>query len=136
MKESEPEDSRLSGVSPVVLVVEDDPTFREVIRLTLLPLGVRILEAGGLDEARLMLRAAPDLVILDFYLQPEAGTDLLEDLAQNVPVLLLTGSLETSELVRKHSRLSAVLRKPFDGQELRALARQLLDLDNRGPQPA
>lgn len=117
------------GSRPVVLLVENDDPQREIIRLTLLPLDLDLVEAQNLEEARKQLRAAgPALVILDFYLEPEAGTDLLDDIPEATPVLLLTASIETKSLERKHPRINALLRKPVDQEEFRSVVRRLLGL--------
>lgn len=118
----------MTQLGRTVLIVENDPTLRELIRLTLLPLELEILEAADLHEARAHLKRRVDLLILDFYLEPESGTDLLDDLPPDVPVLLLTASFEVSGLQQKFPRLNAVMRKPFDSRELRAVAKALMDV--------
>ena len=113
---------------PLILIVENEAPLRELLRLTLLPLEVDTLEARNLGEAIEHLRAGPDLVILDFYLEPEAGTDLLEHVAPKIPILLLTASVETKNLRNKYPRIDAVLSKPTEQREVRAAVRQLLGI--------
>ncbi len=120
--------ARRTPGKPVVLVVEDDDSLRETIRLTLLPIGVDVLEASSVEDARHQLSDPVALVVLDFYLEPELGTDLLDDVPPGIPVLLLTASLETQSLIQKHRQISAVMRKPFDARKLRSTVKGLLGI--------
>jgi DNA-binding NtrC family response regulator len=116
-----------TGPWPVVLVVEDDEHLRRILTLTLTPLDLVVRTASNLSEAREQLRKArPALVIIDFYLKPEAGTDLLDDVPHDVPVLLLTASLEIAEIQRKHPRIAAALTKPIDHERLHAVVLDLV----------
>jgi CheY-like chemotaxis protein len=118
--------------SKLVLIVENDPPVRAVIEFTLERLGVEIIEAGNLTEARKQLSSAPDLVILDFYLEPEAGPDILDDMRPDVPVILLTASVETKLILDKYPRINAALEKPFEPARLRAVAAYLLGIPDLG----
>ena len=119
---------RRPGKRPLILLVEDDPPQRAVLEFILRRFDADTLDAGNLAEAREKLEAGPDLVIIDFYLEPEAGTDLLEDIPEGVPVLLLTASIETQLLLDKYPRLNAVLRKPALPAQIRATVASLLGL--------
>jgi DNA-binding NtrC family response regulator len=118
----------MTKLAPLVLLVENDAPQREVLDFIMRRFGLNTLHAGNLTEARRHLNAAPDLVILDFYLEPEAGTDLLEDIADGVPVLLLTASIEAKIMMDKYRRLNAVLQKPAMPEQLRATVAYLLGL--------
>ena len=74
-----------------ILVVDDDPKIRTVVRRGLAYEGYRVVEAGsgeeGLEKAREHL---PDLVVLDIMLPGRSGFEVLEAIrkARNVtPVL-------------------------------------------------
>lgn len=110
----------------VVLLVEDNPSWREILELTLEPLDLDLRNAANLAEARRQLDPPPDLVVLDFYLTPEVGTDLIEDIPEGVPILLLTGSIDIKELERKYPRLTTIMRKPIGESELRTTIQSLL----------
>jgi signal transduction histidine kinase len=75
-----------------ILVVDDDPLDREMVR-RLLPATVAVREAGTAAEARAELaRAVPDLVVLDHRLPDVDGVDLVPLFAErSVPVVMLTG---------------------------------------------
>ena len=56
-------------MTPVVLVVEDEPSIAEVVALYLRRAGFEVLSAGDGEEALAMLaQATPDLVVLDLML--------------------------------------------------------------------
>jgi DNA-binding response OmpR family regulator len=116
------------GEKPLIMIVENEEALREVLRLTLLPIGVDVVETSDLEEARARMKEDVDLVILDFYLEPEMGTDLLEDIPAGTPVLLLTASMEVKKLRQMHPTIGAVLRKPFDQRELRSTVKTLLGM--------
>ncbi len=67
------------------LVVDDDPTARQLIRLSLELEGAAVTEAASLTEARLVLAADFDGVVLDRCLPDGDGLDLLPVLAKRYP---------------------------------------------------
>lgn len=91
-----------------VLVVDDEPSMRKVVRALLQSLGVKeIYEAAegndGLDK--ICLRA-PDLVILDWEMPRPNGPDFMRAVRSpdtfplpNVPVIMLTGYSERSRVI-------------------------------------
>ena len=105
-----------------VLVVDDEPSLRLLCRINLELEGHRVLEAASLDEAReVMASDPPDVVLLDVHVGLDNGLDLLdhiEDLELPIRVVMLSGTSEISQAVR--ARVSAVLGKPFDLDELSA----------------
>ncbi|MBI2301647.1 MAG: PAS domain S-box protein [Armatimonadetes bacterium] len=60
-----------------ILVVDDEPTVRDVLAQSLQTLGCEVAAAGTVAEARALCRAAPpDLVVTDYVLPGESGVDL------------------------------------------------------------
>lgn len=104
-----------------VLVVDDDPSLRLLCRVNLELDGHRVLEAASLDGARAQLGdAAVDVILLDMRLGNEQGVELLDDLPDARPrVVLFTGTVEIEEPLRR--RVDAVLAKPFELEELAAV---------------
>lgn len=117
-----------------VLVIEDDPDTRQVIRLILEHNGYRVLEAhDGLSGlARLRTHLAPLVVVLDWLMPRMDGLEVLRALAADVPFsrrhvfILATALYDAPEL-----RLAdlppdlsvSLLGKPFDSDKLlRAVA--------------
>jgi hypothetical protein len=80
----------------LVLLVEDEPEVRKVIRLQLTELGYPVLEAANGLEARAMLEAVDDIAILvsDTVMPGLGGRELAafaRQLRPALPILLITG---------------------------------------------
>ena len=73
------------GQSPVVLVVEDDPGARRLLRMGLELEGVTPVEAGTVAEGRHGLRADLHGVVLDRELPDGDGLDLLAEIGATCP---------------------------------------------------
>jgi CheY-like chemotaxis protein len=80
----------------LVLVVDDAPPIRRLMRLLLETCGHGVLEsADGVVGMRLMLAEPPDLVLIDVAMPGPSGVDMLRaaradrDLAR-VPMIILT----------------------------------------------
>lgn len=77
-----------------VLVVDDQASIRELLRLVLLRLGHDVITAADGEEALAVARAhRPALVVSDVAMPRKNGLELLQDLAaeprlRNTPVLL------------------------------------------------
>ncbi|MBZ0266745.1 response regulator, partial [bacterium] len=122
-----------------ILVVDDEPAFREMIRLILEEDGhVVDLAANGIEALR-TLRAdwqSLALVILDLRMPGLDGLGVLEEirrLTPTLPVLVTTGYAgeeEKEEAVRRGA--ASVLEKPYRVAQLRAALVTLLE----GPQAA
>jgi CheY-like chemotaxis protein/phosphoribosyl 1,2-cyclic phosphodiesterase len=82
-----------------VLIVEDDPDMRALIRATLDDPGLKVWSAGASAEALRMLRTErPSLVVLDRNLPDGDGLDICravrtgpDEELRDVPILILTG---------------------------------------------
>ncbi len=87
---------RRRGDAPLVLVIEDESSARDLARRALarLPLSV-LCAASAAEGSRLATRQAPALIILDIHLPDQSGWDLLAEfkadatLAQT-PVLIVS----------------------------------------------
>ena len=86
-----------------VLVVDDEPQIRAVLRAYLEADGFSVTEAGtGGDALRLVRSEGPSLVLLDVRLPDVDGIEVLRTLRQDsqVPVILVTArSEEVDKLV-------------------------------------
>jgi CheY-like chemotaxis protein len=112
-------------MTAAILVCEDDPTHRELIRASLARDDYRLFE---IDDGRHLLGAVrstrPDLLILDLRMPESDGIEVLErlradEVTANVAVLVLSGA------VRKADREAAsaagaddFLAKPFSPRAL------------------
>jgi DNA-binding response OmpR family regulator len=85
-----------------LLLVEDDPEVRSVLRLALEDEGYDVEEAGdGRSGLDLFERAQPDLVLLDLRLPDLRGLDLCREMRQSsiVPIIIVTAQTDTHDLV-------------------------------------
>lgn len=113
-----------------VLVVDDDPHIRELVRIFLAPAGMDVYEAAdGLDALARLESVKADLVILDIMMPNLDGWELCRQLraSGDCPVLFLTAKGETSQKL-KGFELGAddYVVKPFEPVELVARVRALL----------
>ena len=115
---------------PRVLVVDDEPTVREVVAGYLEREGyeVSVLAEGGtvMDEIE---RFQPDLVVLDVMLPVRSGFDLVRELRTRteLPVILLTArSDETDRVLGLELGADDYIVKPFSPRELAARVRGVL----------
>jgi len=122
-----------------VLLVDDDPKIRELLRLYVEREGHRpLFAADGESALELATRAKPDVVLLDVMLPGMDGFEVtrrLRDLSQ-VPILLLTArSAEGDRIIGLDLGADDYVVKPFSPRELMARVRALLRRHGR-PQAA
>ncbi len=119
--------------SALVLVVEDEPAIRELIRRTLEGAGLVVIEAENGRQALdiFALGGDPPKLVLSDVIMPELNgpelCDALADLHPALPVLFMSGY--TGEDVLARSLLPATapfIQKPFAPEELLARVRGML----------
>lgn len=114
-----------------VLIVDDDPTIRSLLRLTLPEDEYTVVEAAdGREALRLFEEEPADFVLLDWNMPPPAGGELLAALrrtAPDVPLVVLTGSTDAraSGEALEHGA-TAFLTKPFSPRQLLDVVEHLL----------
>ena len=106
-----------------VLVVDDDPTVREVVAGYLSRAGLTVDEAAdGMDALARARHTPPDLVVLDLMLPGLDGLEVLRRLRAergNLPVVLLTARGEESDRVLGlEVGADDYVTKPFSAREL------------------
>jgi putative two-component system response regulator len=124
-----------SAGSALVLIVDDEPPNRELLRRMLARDGVEtVTAADGHEALAAVSKRAPDLVLLDIGLPGINGFEVCRALKASratrlIPVVMVTGMID-----RRH-RISGIeagaddfLSKPFDTEELKARVRSLLRL--------
>ena len=107
-----------------LLVVDDDPASRRLLRRVLAPLGFRLSEAGSVAEAEAVLRAERfDVLLTDVVLPDGNGCALALDAhARQAGLVVVFLSGYGRQILAKYGLVDPAARfveKPFDGQELR-----------------
>ena len=113
-----------------VLVVDDEPTIREIVVGYLEREGYRTLEAADGDRARALVEQdPPDLVVLDLMLPGTDGLELCRWIRSRsrLPVIMLTARGEESDrIVGLELGADDYVTKPFSPRELAARVRTVL----------
>ena len=128
-----------------ILIVDDSPTIRRMVRASLAPLPapVDFVEAAsGLEAIERLALNAVDLIVLDLNMPDMHGLEVLGFVRSHqkyraTPVIVLTTrGDEPSRQAALHGGASAYLTKPFDPRTLAAQASQLLlTVSTRGATP-
>jgi two-component system, OmpR family, response regulator len=127
------DDAMCEGSSqPVrILVVDDDPTMRNMVVNYLDKYHMRAVSASGRQEmTRHFAESEPNLIILDLRLGEEDGLDLLREIRSrsDVPVIITTGHRrdEIDRVVGLELGADDYVTKPFGLRELLARIRAVL----------
>jgi len=126
---------KLRGGAEAILLVEDDPQMRRMVRLTLRRFGYEILEAADGDEAlQLWALHGPrvSLLFTDMIMPGGmSGLDLARRLRESKPDLkVLISSGYAPDLLQQEGGLPAgvtFLAKPYDPKSLAETVRERLD---------
>ncbi|MBQ9816382.1 MAG: response regulator [Proteobacteria bacterium] len=125
----------MSDESPLILIADDDPDLRQLVRINLESTDCRIVEANdGEKTLELLLIERPTLIILDVMMPGLTGWEILRYIRTHedpeiaaTGVLMLTGIGETlNELSSPMYGADDYIDKPFKGQELLFKARRVL----------
>ncbi len=113
-----------------VLVVDDEPPIRKLLRMGLTTQGYQILEAPNAKAALDLLKDAPDLIILDLGLPDAQGFELLQTIRardESVPIVVLSSrGDETGKVQALDLGADDYVTKPFGMDELLARMRAAL----------
>jgi two-component system, OmpR family, KDP operon response regulator KdpE len=125
-----------------VLVIDDEPPIRKLLRMGLNIQGYEILEAPNGKTALELLKNKPDLVILDLGLPDIQGLELLTQIRgrmEAVPIIVLSSRGDEAAKVDALDRgADDYVTKPFGMEELLARMRAALrhQLQAQGERPA
>ena len=131
----------MSAAPLKVLVIDDEPPIRKLLKMGLGTRGYEILEAGNGKAALDMLAQSPALVILDLGLPDMAGHDLLRTIRardEQVPIIVLSSrDDEAGKVMALDLGADDYLTKPFGMDELLARMRAALrhQLQIQGERP-
>ena len=127
-------------MATTILVIDDEPQIRRVVRNALADDGVQVSEAGtatkGIDLAA---AERPGLIVLDLGLPDGEGAEVLREIRKwsSAPVLVLSARGSDQEKVRLlDAGADDYVTKPFSTVELKARVRALLRRTNPAGEPA
>ena len=120
---------------PTVLVVDDDPGVRQVVRLSLELEGYLVKEAGGAEEGLAAVEnEAPDLILLDVMMPHVDGWEMLRRIqerhgAGSIPIVMFSGKVDAQTAAQATARgAQGFVGKPFDPQQLVDQAKQIVPI--------
>lgn len=117
-----------------VLICEDDPNLRTLVRLALGDDDYRFFEApDGPSGLALAERTDPDLIVLDLMLPGRSGLDVLRELRNGDNFaetrVIVISAWSDSDAAAIEAGADRFLAKPFDPDELRDAALALIEDD-------
>ena len=131
----------MSAAPAKVLVIDDEPPIRKLLRMGLGTQGYEILEAANGKASLELLAQKPDLVILDLGLPDIQGLDLLRMIRgrnESVPIVVLSSrGDEAGKVQALDLGADDYVTKPFGMDELLARMRAALrhQLQTHGERP-
>ena len=132
---------RMTAAPLRVLVVDDEPPIRKLLRMGLTAQGYQILEAPNGKTALELLSQTPDLIILDLGLPDMQGHELLRTIRarnESVPIVVLSSrGDEAGKVQALDFGADDYVTKPFGMDELLARMRAALrhQLQTQGERP-
>lgn len=120
-----------------VLVVDDDPSIRELLRTVLRERGLIVDEAADGDEAiRLIAANHYTVVLLDLLMPVTSGFDVLSAIdargvAPSPVVLVISGADHAMLDAVKSQSVHGIVKKPFDPYELASVVEACTDVRGR-----
>ena len=116
-----------------ILIADDDPDIRDILKLTLAEGNYEVIEARDGEEALKIIRSKPlDLVLLDYKMPKMDGRQLCnlikrDLLLQHLPIIMVTGKGEISDKIDGiDAGADDYVVKPFEPKELLARIRMVL----------
>jgi DNA-binding response OmpR family regulator len=129
-------------MSPSILIADDDPAIRTLLKLIVLRTGLEVATATNGEEALTMIEQRNyALVLLDLQMPLVNGFDVVERLRSKRPrpvILVLTALPRSQTLLLDCDVVQAIIHKPFDVEFLADIiagtARSLLGSEEERPQ--
>ena len=122
-----------------ILLVDDEPDLRTLLRVTFEEAEILVEEAASAREAEeAVARAVPDAIVLDLRMPVVDGAELCRRLrasprTRELPVVILTGESGESLERARAAGADAVVRKPFSPLELLAVVERATGATVRTP---
>ncbi len=114
---------------PLILVVDDEPDFRTLLRDILVRLNYGVAEAAtGAEALTKAMEQRPDAILMDQRLPDFAGYEVhlhLVKLGVRIPTVLMSGYPGVDELARS-AGIQHFMKKPLDYEKLEPLMVELV----------
>jgi two-component system response regulator AtoC len=120
------------AVSGTILVVDDDPDIRDILKDSLNSLGSRVSTASNGQECLEMLdKEGPELVLLDIEMPDKNGLDVLTEIRRkgsDVTVIMITayGTIERAVRAMKEGAFDFIT-KPFELDQVAIVVERALE---------
>jgi CheY-like chemotaxis protein len=117
---------------PTVMIVDDEPGVRLLVRQMLLRAGYQVVEAEDGKKAHTLMKAhLADLVITDMVMPDKEGVEVIQSFRKEFPrvkIIAISGAFMGGHYLQIAKALGAdaVLPKPFRELELVGLVRQFV----------
>jgi CheY-like chemotaxis protein len=115
-----------------ILVIEDEPETRRMLKETLAGAGYEVTTAADGHEGTASFRASPpDLVVTDIYMPNKDGLEVIMELRARFPktrIIAISGQVTTKNMLPVANTLGATraLPKPFTPGELLQAVEEVL----------
>ena len=126
---------------PKVLVVEDEPAIRELLKVNLVDAGYDVRAVPDAETAQSELNEAlPNLLLLDWMLPGKSGLALAKELraaprTRELPIIMITARTDEADKVAGlEAWVDDYVTKPFSPRELKARIKAVLR--RRAPESA
>ena len=121
---------KVAGFLATVLICDDEPSIRELIRISV-DGPYRFVEADDGEQAlELARQVRPDVLILDMMMPRRNGLEVLSEMRQDeelsdIRVIVLTAQPATREQAVREGA-DVVMVKPFEPEEIAAAVEEVL----------
>ncbi len=116
-----------------ILIVDDDPDIRDILKITLSEENYDVIEAGDGEEALKIIESKPlDLVLVDYKMPKMDGRELCRRvkkdlLLSHLPIIMVTGKGDINDKVNGiDAGADDYVVKPFEPKELLARIRMII----------
>lgn len=119
-----------------ILVVDDSPLNRELLRSIFEPFGYTVIAAAGVREALHLVRERrPDLIVSDLHMPDQSGFDLIRAVKADpqlraIKIIIHSATVMSEKDGREAIRMGALkfLMRPLDPQSMLTVIEECLDV--------
>jgi two-component system phosphate regulon response regulator PhoB len=110
------------GVKKRVLIIENDQDIRHIVEFILNEQGFETLSIPEPDDLMAIIPFAPDVILLDEFINNRAGHRLCRKIKQvsvlkHIPVIILSTANDI-EIIVNECEANDYIRKPFDVEDM------------------